>query len=524
MTPYDIAADMATQSVLGLLSAHKWTLLSLLLLTYTASLCIHRRFFHPLAKVPGPLLASVTKLYQSYYNCRFYLQIEKLHQQYGPIVRITPDEVHLADPDNYDRIYYMGSKYAKSPNFYNALCVPDSTFGTPPNDIHKIRRGALNPMFSRQKVLELETIVQSKAAKVCRRMQEGVDAGNAVDLHHAFRSVSVDVISDFAFDRCYDFLDQPELGATFFQMARGIGPALWAFQQFPSFQAMALKTPPWMAPYLSKPLGYVTGMQMECVRQVDDVKQRMTDGKEVGRQTIFTTLLSGENKPEGYRIPTTWQLKDEAYSVLLAAADTTGNAMTVAAFHVLNNPAIYSKLVAELETAFPHQTENLPFVQLERLPYLTAVIKEGLRLSFGVVGRLPRVVPPGGATFNNYVIPAGSIVSMSSWLMHRNPAVFPDPMTFDPERWTASLEQTRHLEHHLVAFGRGQRQCVGMPLAYSEMYVTLGSLFRRFPRGLSVGRTTEETVRDYEDFFSSYHPYSKRKEWFHAVMREEEKA
>ena len=60
----------------------------------------------------------------------------------------------------------MGTKYSKAPIFYNALCVPSSTFGTPPNDIHKIRRGAMNPMFSRQKVLELENIVQEKAKKV----------------------------------------------------------------------------------------------------------------------------------------------------------------------------------------------------------------------------------------------------------------------------------------------------------------------------------------------------------------------
>lgn len=53
--------------------------------------------------------------------------------------------------------------------------------------------------------------------QVCKRMQEGVDAGKAVDLHHAFRAVSVDVISDFAFDRCYDFLDQQDIGAKFFE-------------------------------------------------------------------------------------------------------------------------------------------------------------------------------------------------------------------------------------------------------------------------------------------------------------------
>lgn len=186
--------------------------------------------------------------------------------------------------------------------------------------------------------------------------------------------MSIDVISDFAFDKCYNFLDEPDIGATFFAMARGIGPALWVFQQFPSFQSLALKTPPWMAPYLSKPLGYVTGMQMECVRQIEGVQEKIRDNKDLGRQTIFTTLLSEDDKPEGYRIPTTWQLKDEAYSVLVAAADTTGNAMTVAAFNVLYNQDIYKKLVAELEQSFPNAEESMPFVELERLPYLVSAI------------------------------------------------------------------------------------------------------------------------------------------------------
>jgi len=485
---------------------------------------VYRRFFHPLAKVPGPFLPAVTKLYQSAYNGRYYLQIEKMHAKYGPIVRITPNEVHLASADDYDKIYYMGTKYWKSPIYYNALCVPSSSFGTPPNDMHKIRRGALNPMFSRQKVLELEEIVQEKADKVCQHMLQGIDKDEPVDLHHAFRAVSVDVISDFAFGRCYNFLDEDDIGARFFEMARGIGPALWAFQQFPSLQAMALKTPPWMAPYLSKPLGYITGMQMECVRQIEGVKERMREKKDLGRQTIFTTLLSREDKPIGYKIPTTWELKDEAYSVLVAAADTTGNAMSVAAFNVLYKPKIYQRLVAELEERFPDRGQELPFLELEKLPYLTAVIKEGLRLSFGVVGRLPRVVPSGGATLQGYFIPEGYIVGMSSWLMHRDPTVVTDPETFDPERWLKSPEDFRRLDHTMVPFGRGTRQCVGMPLAYTELYVTLGTLFRRFPRGLKVYKTTPETMRDYEDFFSSYHPYSKREEWLRAYMDKNEKA
>ena len=92
----------------------------------------------------------------------------------------------------------------------------------------------------------------------------------------------------------------------------------------------------------------------------------------------------------------------------------------------------------------------------------TGVIKEALRLSFGVIGRLPRVVPEAGATFNGYYVPGGTVVGMSSWMMHRNPEVFPNPMKFQPERWLDS-ENYKRLDRHMVPFGRGSRMCVGMP-------------------------------------------------------------
>jgi cytochrome P450 len=364
---------MTLGTTLGPVTEYKWSLLACLILIHITTTIIYRRFFHPLSKIPGPFLPAVTKLYQSYHNCRYYLEIERLHQQYGPIVRITPNEVHIAtDADDYDKIYHVGSKFSKSPNFYNALCVPHSSVGTASNEVHRVKRAAMSPIFSRQRVLDVEAIVQGKVAKVISRLESdrASESQEGVDLHHAFRAVSVDVISEFAFGTCYDFLDKDDIGADFFEMARGIGPALYAFQQFPSLLNVALRIPAWLAPLLSKPLGYVTSMQAECVRQIESVKEKMREGGDTGRPTIFTTLLSEEEKPEGFRVPNTEELKDEAYSVLVAAADTTGNAMTVAAFNVIHNPVIYENLAKELETRFPDQTNQLSFVELEKLPYL----------------------------------------------------------------------------------------------------------------------------------------------------------
>jgi cytochrome P450 len=374
--PPDLSSfTMPLRTVPELVIEYKWSLLAFVIIIQIATKCIYHRFFHPLAKIPGPFLPAVTKLYQSYHNCRYYLEIERLHQQYGPIVRITPEEVHIATgADNYDKIYHVGSKFSKSPNFYDALCVPHSSVGTASNEVHRVKRAAMSPIFARQRVLDVEAIVQGKVAKVISRLENdrASESQEGVDLHHAFRAVSVDVISEFAFGTCYDFLDKDDIGADFFEMARGIGPALYVFQQFPALLSVALRIPGWLAPLMSKPLGYVTSMQAECVRQIESVKEKMREGSDPGRPTIFTTLLSEEEKPEGFRGTSTEEVKDEAYSVLVAAADTTGNAMTVAAFNVVHDPVIYEKLARELGTHFPDQTSQLSFVELERLPYLVS--------------------------------------------------------------------------------------------------------------------------------------------------------
>jgi hypothetical protein len=108
-----------------------------------------------------------------------------------------------------------------------------------------------------------------------------------------------------------------------------------------------------------------------------------TGRKSESRPTIFQGLLT-PNVTEGYTVPTIDQIKDEAYSILGAAADTTGNAMTVAAYHVVSEPTIYEKLTKELKSTFPDPKARLEFVKLEKLPYLVRLSgrKWNLALTF----------------------------------------------------------------------------------------------------------------------------------------------
>ncbi|KAL5336253.1 cytochrome P450 [Aspergillus crustosus] len=461
-----------------------WQCAALLVLVGLRSIwvVIYRLFFHPLAKVPGPIFARATFLYATWYNLLGARFISTLS---CPIVRITPNEIHLSDPENCEKIYFVGSRYGKDPGFYGAFDTKNLTFSTPSPAIHRIKRAVLNPFFSRKKVLELEEIVQDKVQKLVARMKRAFGSTSSIDLHHGFRAISIDIITDYAFDDCYNFLDKGDFGVGFFNDFREMGPALWFFQQFPELQRIAMGIPHWLAKCISEPL------RRKCSRlQILQVKAVVDRGEKASKINIFHQLLQPD-VTEGFR--------DEAQIVLGAAADTTGNALTISAYKVVRNTDIYSRLSAELKDAFPNPEATLDFVTLERLPYL-AVVRW--------TGRLPRVIPASGAEFNGYRVSPGTVVSMSSWIMHHDEGIFPDAETFNPDRWLHE-SQARVGERYLFSSGKGSRQCVGMQLAYCELYVTLGHVFRQFDNLKTAAKSREELL--YDDYFSGYHPEKNNK-------------
>jgi cytochrome P450 len=133
------------------------------------------------------------------------------------------------------------------------------------------------------------------------------------------------------------------------------------------------------------------------------------------------------------------------------------------------------------------------------MPYLRACILEAVRLGYGLSARNPRTRKTA-LRYADYVIPAGTCVSMSIPDVSHDESIFPDSSTFSPERWLGSpaLDGVP-LERFMMSFGRGTRSCLGITLAWTELYLTLGMLFRRYRFEL-----VEPDVRDVRvahDFF-----------------------
>lgn len=96
--------------------------------------------------------------------------------------------------------------------------------------------------------------MQQKADKILSRMESAFKETGQIDLHYPFRAVSVDVITDYAFDNSYGFLDKEQYGREFFDIVRGFGPATLFFQAFPTFRRRALKLPLWVGKLLNEHL------------------------------------------------------------------------------------------------------------------------------------------------------------------------------------------------------------------------------------------------------------------------------
>lgn len=186
---------------------------------------------------------------------------------------------------------------------------------------------------------------------------------------------------------------------------------------------------------------------------------------ERANKTIFHAVLQSD-LPDYAK--TTIRLEHEAQTVIGGGIVTTAWALTQSTFYILDKKDVHSKLMAELRQAIPDisASDAFAYEKLERLPYLGGCVKEGVRFSYGISGRNPRVLHDP-VEYKGYTIPAGTAISMSVRDVNFDATVFDEPKRFKPERWigTAGPPKTpdgSSLESYFVGFGKGTRMCLGI--------------------------------------------------------------
>jgi hypothetical protein len=133
----------------------------------------------------------------------------------GPIVLISPHEIHIDDPDFYQTLYSVSSKLEKDPRFYAMIAAPDAAVNTVHNKLHRLRRGAFEHAFSRQSIARLDPYLRSQVQELCRKMKLLGSRGEPCDISSAYRSVTAEIIHEYALNVSLDLLNSPDLGKGF---------------------------------------------------------------------------------------------------------------------------------------------------------------------------------------------------------------------------------------------------------------------------------------------------------------------
>jgi cytochrome P450 len=167
------------------------------------------------------------------------------------------------------------------------------------------------------------------------------------------------------------------------------------------------------------------------------------------------------------------QIEAEILIQVMAGSDTTASGIRSTFLRLLTSPRTLYKLRAEIDAALADGRASTPIKQSEarELPYLQAVIKEGLRINPPFLGQVPKEVPVGGDTYNGMYLPAGTRIGHNTFSLVRLPIFGTDVDMFRPERWLEAEDETlREMEKILeLIFGYGRWGCLGRSVAFLEM-------------------------------------------------------
>lgn len=212
------------------------------------------------------------------------------------------------------------------------------------------------------------------------------------------------------------------------------------------------------------------------------IAERRRDARDVG-DLLSMLLLAQDREGDGGSL-TDRQVRDEALTLFLTALDTTSLALTWTWYLLSQHPAVERELHAEIDAVLGDRSPAVD--DLDRLPYTRMVFLEAMRLYppiYAIARQAIDAFTVGGCT-----VPAGTLVLVSPYLMHRDPRYYADPARFDPRRWDPDAT-ARPPKFAYFPFGGGPRGCIGQPYAMQEGVLVLAAVARRWRMRLVPGHS-----------------------------------
>jgi len=437
------------------------------------------KFISPIRKYPGPFLASGSRAWKVWSTYSGHTEIDhiNIHERYGPIVRIAPNELSFSSPAAAKEILAAGKGFHKT-DFYGVFPPPENPdiFTETREAVHAVKkRYASNPysMATMQTMTgyieDTEKLLSSKFDAMCQTKDQYCNLGDYLH-YYAF-----DVLGEIAFSRKFGFL---EAGYDIEKAIKTIDDMQW-------YDGIIGQIPEWDFAFRRNPLrkyipGLDTGKFLITRMAIEEMDQRKKIGsKELERKDLLSQLFAAHDKaPDAFKEGDVFAV---AHGAIFAGSDSTASTMQSFCHHVLREPKIYAEIKREIDEATAAgKLSHMPqWNEVQALLYFQACLKEAMRIRPAVGLNITRLVPPEGTEIEGTRLPGGTKVALNGWVLHRNEAIFGrDPKAYRPERWLEG--DAKNMERYMFQFGGGSHLCIGKNLALLEMNKTLPFLFREY--------------------------------------------
>ncbi|KAH6869387.1 cytochrome P450 [Thelonectria olida] len=458
---------------MAIASSHTLVVLIAVAVIICVANALYNVFLHPLCKFPGPLLCRATPFYRHFKFLSGVLQfnIKSWHDTYGPVVRISPNELSFISPQAWRDIYLPltdpnGPAEMEKYDKYYRFAGPGTpdTLVTVSKKVHGPFRRQINLAFSERALRMQEPTYHHYTNLLIRKLHVDSKCGTQlVNLCELFNYYTFDMIGNLGIGSDFGGLEHSTYHPWVKAMTHHVKEM--AFIQTLTY------------------LGFSKLVQMIT-------SSSLLKGKVEYEQLTKEKLLSRMSRAEEradlvepflkLKEPLTFdELLANVHILIIAGSESSASVLTVTVSLFADNPEVLRKATDEVRSTFQNEDE-ITMVSANKLHYLFACLNESLRRFPPSPVGLPRVTPPGGATICGYEVPENAVVAVSQWAAYHSAENFTDPMGYHPER---HLKDPRFAQDHLDAlqpFGLGHRSCPGRTLSFAETRLALARILWNF--------------------------------------------
>ncbi|KAF2647336.1 pisatin demethylase [Lophiostoma macrostomum CBS 122681] len=457
------------------------------------------------SRIPGPWLASFTDLWRLFvvWGRRPDATHIALHEKHGPLVRTGPRTVLVNDLDAVKKIYALNAGFVKS-GFYSVQMTVakgrrlHGMFNTTDEKFHAKLRRAVSNAYAMSTLVKFEPLVDSTTteflAQLERRYANRRGEDGDCDFGTWLQFYAFDVIGELTYSTRLGFVERGGDVDHIIRDLEWLSSYIAVVGQMPFLDLLFLKNPIRML--LSK---YEIGKSTSSVaifarkhvaeRLLRRAQEKYNDDKPAssleGSRDFLSRFFEAHDKDPEF-------ITEESVLALtvgnmFAGSDTTAISLRAIFYHLLKNPTTMRALLQEIldkDAAgyFSRSDGLVTWDEARNMPYLSAVIKEGLRIHPAVGLALERIVPPNGIEIAGQYIPGGTNVGCSAWVIHRDESIFGRATDcFRPERWLEASDARRtEMNNALFSFGAGARSCIGKNISLLEMHKLVPAVLRKF--------------------------------------------